>query len=158
MTPGLGARIVVFASRSGSAAPLDPRLADLVPAGVVVFHSWLEVEEIAALLDGRPFPGGPAAAFCGLGNPAPFFDTLKACGVRLIGRCPFADHHYFRRAEIDDLRRRFPETPLICAAKDAVKIDPAWAEGVYVLKVRCQVSDAERFINRIAELIAPARR
>ena len=41
----------------------------------------------------------PFLAFCGIGRPAKFFDTLTAAGVRAAGQRAFPDHHPFSEAD-----------------------------------------------------------
>ncbi len=43
------------------------------------------------------------AAFCGLGNPGSFWNTVEALGYRLVSRWNFPDHHHYRPAEIHRL-------------------------------------------------------
>jgi tetraacyldisaccharide 4'-kinase len=74
----------------------------------------------------RAFTAGPVVAIAGIGNPARFFDALRARGLQVDGRA-FADHHAFTAAELEDLPR-----PLLMTEKDAVKcrtlgLRDAWA-------------------------------
>lgn len=77
---------------------------------------------------GQPSPdlltGKPAFAFCGLGNPASFYQTLGELGVKLAGSREFPDHHRYERQEIDQILANAAElgaTP-VTTAKDAVNI------------------------------------
>jgi tetraacyldisaccharide 4'-kinase len=63
----------------------------------------------------RAFTAGPVVAVAGIGNPARFFDALRARGLEVDGRA-FADHHAFTAAELEALPR-----PLLMTEKDAVK-------------------------------------
>jgi tetraacyldisaccharide 4'-kinase len=45
---------------------------------------------------------GPFFAFCGIGNPAAFFNDLRRWNVSLAGQEAFRDHH---RYTVADLRR-----------------------------------------------------
>lgn len=80
--------------------------------------------EVVALCDGQrqplaSFAGQPVHAVAAIGNPARFFDSLRAAGVEVIEH-PFADHHVFARGELDFGDQR----PLLMTDKDAVKCQP----------------------------------
>lgn len=42
-------------------------------------------------------------AFCGIGNPEAFFQTLRDLGVELVGRKAFDDHHHYSEQDIKDV-------------------------------------------------------
>ncbi len=69
---------------------------------------------------------GPAAAFCGIGNPEAFRRTLLDLGGRLEDFRTYSDHHAYSDAEIEELHRwagRLPSsTPIVTTQKDAVKL------------------------------------
>jgi tetraacyldisaccharide 4'-kinase len=59
-------------------------------------------------VDGKPvehFPGPRAAAFCGLGNPQTFWDTLADNGVQTVLQKTFRDHHRYTCGELERLAR-----------------------------------------------------
>ncbi|NLF24049.1 MAG: tetraacyldisaccharide 4'-kinase [Deltaproteobacteria bacterium] len=151
---------VIFANRQVATPPLeiDPRLLHLVPEGVKVYSSALAAEGVQALTKRdktaeQGLPPCKVAAFCGIANPEGFFNSLFTLGYELVGSQVYADHHSFSRAELDDLRSRFKHLPLVCTAKDAVKIDPSWADGIYVLKVSTKVYPEEDFIAQVLEKV-----
>lgn len=52
---------------------------------------------------GKPIavpPGARVAAFCGLGNPANFWNTLQSLGLRVVFHWTFGDHHSYTPVEI----------------------------------------------------------
>jgi len=81
--------------------------------------------------------GEPVIAFCGIGNPDAFGQSLRDAGCNLKQLCPFPDHHHFQTGELDDLSRLAEETgaaTVLTTQKDLVKIDrtelggcPLWA-------------------------------
>lgn len=120
-------------------APLKPQLrrAD----AVLVIGPGEAGEELAALAGdlGRPVIHGrlvvePAArdwladrdvlAFCGIGRPAKFVETLGAAGVRNAVLRPFPDHHAYTDADAERLlaEARATGLPLVTTEKDAVKL------------------------------------
>ncbi len=50
--------------------------------------------------------GRPVAAFCGLGNPQNFWDTLDSLGLDVVFRWTFEDHHTYRPVELQYLARQ----------------------------------------------------
>ena len=53
---------------------------------------------------GHP-PEGPLAAFCGLANPASFWETLKALRIQPVFTWTFDDHHGYQCIELQRLAR-----------------------------------------------------
>lgn len=45
----------------------------------------------------------PLLAFAGIGRPAKFFDALEQWGCEVVKQKGFADHHYYRRGELEAL-------------------------------------------------------
>jgi tetraacyldisaccharide 4'-kinase len=70
--------------------------------------------------------GPPIAAFCGIGNPEAFRQTLASLGMNVIVLRIFPDHHAYGRDDIEALRnwaRELPaETAIVTTQKDMVKI------------------------------------
>lgn len=87
-------------------------------------------------LDGLP-EAGRRLAFCGLGNPASFRQSLDAMGLREVELVEFGDHHEYSAGEIGALRAR--AEVLITTAKDAVKL--GGMAGLYVLEQEAEVPE-----------------
>ena len=84
--------------------------------------------------------GQSLAAFCAIGNPNGFRDTLRSCDLSPAVWKTFPDHHHYTAAELDELAAEFA-SPKISAAvttqKDLVKIPrthlgetPLWAVAI----------------------------
>ncbi len=70
--------------------------------------------------------GAKALAFCGIGNPDSFFNSLKSLGVELLDTRVWPDHHAYT---VDDIRwladwteQHREATWLLCTRKDWVKL------------------------------------
>ena len=63
-------------------------------------------------------------AFCGIGRPERFRDTLQELGAELAGFQSFSDHHAFTDRELDSLAARAEalDATLITTEKDAVRL------------------------------------
>ena len=60
---------------------------------------------VLAPVGGERLIGSCFLAFAGIGRPEKFFATLQALGAVLVGARAFPDHHRFRFAELEGLRR-----------------------------------------------------
>ncbi|GIW93113.1 MAG: tetraacyldisaccharide 4'-kinase [Pirellulaceae bacterium] len=65
------------------------------------------------------------AAFCAIGNPHNFLETLRACRYEVVAFRAFADHHRFSQRDLrqlDQWARRQPGIDaVLCTEKDLVK-------------------------------------
>jgi tetraacyldisaccharide 4'-kinase len=74
----------------------------------------------------------PIAAFCGIGNPAAFRETLKQCGYNVAAFREFPDHHRYSESDIAELSRwaeAQDAAAVVCTHKDLVKINAATLSG-----------------------------
>jgi tetraacyldisaccharide 4'-kinase len=104
-------------------------------------------------------PEAPAAAFCGLANPASFWRTLRTLGITPAFTWTFDDHHRYNCAEVQRLaaQARMHGAPfLLTTQKDAMNL-PERAEEVlrdasidlYWLKIGIQVEREETLLELI---------
>ncbi|MBP2151460.1 tetraacyldisaccharide 4'-kinase [Xanthobacter flavus] len=126
-------------------------------AGLPVLRGHLAPEPAAiAALEGMPL-----IAFAGIGRPEKFFATLEACGLTVVARHAFADHHPYRPEEIarlaaDAVRRG---ARLVTTQKDHVRLAPEVGDGIASLPVRLVLdgTDALDVLIDRAEARAAAR-
>ncbi|MBT3070594.1 tetraacyldisaccharide 4'-kinase [Rhodomicrobium sp. Az07] len=106
---------IVILGGSAGAFPGDDRLKR---AGVPVFRA-----EIVPLIDDA-LRGQPVLAFCGIGRPGKFFDTLKEAGVPVAEARAFPDHHPFSEADARGLqsRARALSALLVTTEKDRARL------------------------------------
>jgi tetraacyldisaccharide 4'-kinase len=86
-----------------------------------------------------PPPPGKAAAFCGLGNPASFWSTLRHLGIETVYRWSFGDHHQYRPAELLRLRHQALEAGaavLLTTEKDWMNLPESAASLLLPLQIR----------------------
>jgi len=108
-------------ARAGAAARILVNGGDPSPFGPSAIGFRLEIATAVNLLSGerRPlqaFSGTEIHAMAGIGNPARFFDGLRAQGLQLREHA-FADHHAYLPGDL-----AFGDTlPLLMTEKDAVK-------------------------------------
>ncbi len=145
---GLARAQVVCLSRADLVRPderqaIRQRTGAIAPraAWVTAAHTPLALrsatgEEVAL----EALAGRPLAAFCGIGNPPAFRQTLQRLGYDVVAFREFPDHHPYDRADIDSLAgwaSAHRAEALVCTHKDLVKIGvprlgatPLWAVRV----------------------------
>src|SRR6516165_8798730 len=113
--------------------------------------------ELAAV-GGEPLTGSRLLAFAGIGRPEKFFATLRALGAVLVGARAFPDHHRFRVAELEGLRRAAERAGarLITTAKDIVRIPPVRRIGMKVLEVEIRWADPAALAGLIQPVVLSA--
>ena len=92
-------------------------------------------------------------AYCGIGRPEKFFDTLRAYNFELAGEISFADHHMFSES---DAARLLSEAQalgagLITTEKDLMRLRKpeagsqlaALAKASECLRVKLELSEAD---------------
>lgn len=99
--------------------PATNRLA--IPLQTPAFSASIQpTGEAAALKDKNIW------AFCGIGIPQKFYDTLEALGANIVGRSSFPDHYAYTESNITTLvaEARRKNALLVTTAKDAVRLSP----------------------------------
>ena len=64
-------------------------------------------------------------AFCGIGNPGAFLNTIKSLGANLVGSKIYNDHHHYTNSNIVDICRRAGELKadlILTTQKDWTKL------------------------------------
>jgi tetraacyldisaccharide 4'-kinase len=96
--------------------------------------------------NGPTTPPQSLTAFCGIGNPSAFFETVAQTGHHLTTTRVFPDHHNYVQADLDALAetaKRDCSNSLITTSKDAVKLASLHCElPIYVLHVEIEIANA----------------
>ncbi len=130
-------------------------------AGKPVFHGRLAPDAHAAL----KMLGARVVAFAGIGRPGKFFESLEACGAKIVARYAFGDHHPYRATEVAAMQRQASalDALLVTTEKDMVKIAPLlpslWQNlpQPEALPVTLVVDEAEALQKLLFEAVAAAR-
>ncbi len=93
------------------------------------------------------------AAFCGLGAPWSFWNTLEDLGLQVVSRRAFPDHHRYSGADLREVVREGAEA-VVTTEKDAMNLFPDAAEAVaplrmYYLRIGIEIENEERLLRRI---------
>lgn len=97
-------------------------------------------------------------AFCGIGRPTRFFESLEKKGFSLAARIAFPDHHRYRPAEISALRAKAKKegAALIATEKDMARLAPEAREGIATAKLSMTLDDPDRLTRLILTKIGRA--
>jgi tetraacyldisaccharide 4'-kinase len=147
---GLRRAHVVVLSRAAMLASSEREAIRRQVATLAPHVAWVETTHVPQALrsaSGREVPiqlfnGKTVAAFCGVGNPAGFRDTLRLCGYRVIALREYADHYRYPRADVESLiawADGLDVEAVLCTHKDLVKLQadrlgrrPLWAVTIAV--------------------------
>lgn len=104
-------------------------------------------------------PDTPLFAFCGIGAPQRFFDTLQKLDANILDTISFPDHHMYTAREISALKKRAGAhgASLITTEKDYARLDDTQRDGVQFLPVQMQVDAPDALIATILDCIAKRR-
>lgn len=100
---------------------------------------------------------GKVAAFCGLGNPRAFWQTLDELNVEVAFRWAFSDHHHYRPGELQRLARQAAECgaqTLVTTEKDMINFCdhvPALIAPLKLLwlKIGIEIEKEEEFLQHL---------
>jgi tetraacyldisaccharide 4'-kinase len=136
-------------SRTDAMVILGQNRAFKLTANMPTVDAYLVPEATSLLSDSRP-----VVAFAGIGRPQKFFDTLSDMGFEIAVAKPFTDHHAYSDREVSALKSLASENGarLVTTEKDFVRLDPANAEGIEVVKVAVEWGDSAG-IDRILSTV-----
>ncbi len=110
-------------------------------------------------------PEGPVAAFCGLGNPASFWTTLKRARIQPVFTWSFSDHHRYQWSELQRLAaqaRVHGANILFCTEKDAANLPARSLElltedsvELYWLKIGLEIDNEDALLELIESKLKP---
>jgi len=90
-------------------------------------------------------------AFCGIGFPEKFFNSLKSMGVKIVKTKKFPDHYNYKDKDLRDLSSlaRRNNASLITTRKDAIKINNI--EDLYVANYELVIKDSDKLLEALDE-------
>lgn len=108
--------------------------------------------------------GKRVLAFAGIGDPARFFATLRACGVEVVEERAFSDHHVFAPSEMKrlDADAAARSLMLVTTEKDFTRIasNPTlagWKAEVVPFAVTLEIGNEAALRGFLADRFAKAR-
>jgi tetraacyldisaccharide 4'-kinase len=139
-----------------SVEELREQVSELIE-GRPIFESRMRAARVVSLKNGPETlaVAGRVGAFCAVGNPKSFFESLR--GYEVGFERAFTDHHAYSQADVDALNQLAKETganALITTAKDAVKLKGmSFALPCYVLEIEIDMNDADAFQKLVLDRI-----
>ncbi|MCP5086774.1 MAG: tetraacyldisaccharide 4'-kinase [Rhodobacteraceae bacterium] len=108
------------------------------------------------LQTGMDWNGLKALAFAGIGRPAKFFSTLRACGSEVVSQHSFSDHQELSLAVLNRMEREAAKlgAQLVTTEKDAVRLPASFQQKVLTLPVRLKLADAGPLDDALVGLFA----
>jgi tetraacyldisaccharide 4'-kinase len=128
--------------------------------GLVLRAKFVPDDDSVAALRGRR-----VCAFAGIGDPARFFRSLRACGVDVAAERAFADHHPFSQRDVAELQEVAARDglALVTTEKDLARLRNSeslkvFAQAVVPFEVTLAFDDEPALRSFLAGRIAQARR
>ncbi len=120
---------------------------------IETLYAWLEPDVSGLDRTARYF------AFCGIGRPERFFETLERLGFNLRGHESFGDHHPYGEEELRDLiiAAKAANAIPITTEKDLMRIPMGLREQIAVLPVRMMVDRPEVLDALVKPVLDPPR-
>jgi tetraacyldisaccharide 4'-kinase len=154
----------VEASERGRLREAITRLAPNAPI-VETQHRPVELVDVQGKVVGlHRLSERPVLAFCGIGNPNAFRQTLADLGARVLFWRTFPDHHPYSGKDIEELKswsEGHPEKyPMVTTQKDFVKIRHSnWGtQEVWALRISLQVeSGVSELIKNLDKAVSGSK-
>jgi tetraacyldisaccharide 4'-kinase len=102
--------------------------------------------------------GKRVLAFAGIGDPARFFNTLRASGIDVVAERAFADHHPYSQAEIESLitEAKRDGLALVTTEKDLARLKDR-SQQIVPFKVTLEFEDPALLRKFVADRLFKAR-
>jgi tetraacyldisaccharide 4'-kinase len=135
-----------------------------------IFHAVTHPRAWVEAASGREYDPAAApldhpAAFCGLGNPQSFRQSLNTLSIQPVDWVRFPDHHRYRPAELKRMGRWLRDAgarALVTTEKDAVNLCEDFAcllapLPLFYLRIALEIARRDELLEAIEQRIARAR-
>ena len=108
--------------------------------------------------------GKPLLAFCGIGLPQKFFESLRACGLQLVATESFPDHHVYADADLQRLLdlAHANGAHLVTTVKDGQRLPDRFRDAVNLVPLRVEPTSLapllELLDRRLSAVVGSVRR
>ena len=152
LRPQLARTDALIVVGNGNAA--NTTAAEIAGQGKPVLSAHLRPDE-AQVAELR---GKRVLAFAGIGDPARFFNTLRASGIDVAAERAFADHHPYSEADIESLlaEAKRDGLTLVTTEKDLVRLRET-SPPIVPFKVTLEFNDPARLRKFVADGLFKAR-
>ncbi len=119
-----------------------------IKENIQIFRAKMET------VDKVPVENNRIIAFCGLGYPNKFKNTLQECGYKILDFLKFSDHHPYTITEIKRLINiaKNNGATLITTTKDYVKIPEIFKKEIKIIQIKLKLENndfCDCLINKI---------
>ena len=128
--------------------------AEIAAQGKPVLSAHLKPDEAQV----AQLRGKRVLAFAGIGDPARFFNTLRASGIDVAGQRAFADHHAYSQAEIESLiaEAKRETLTLVTTEKDLARLRD-WSQQIVPFPVTLEFDDPALLRKFVTDRLFKAR-
>lgn len=149
----------------GERLRLRRRLGEWIPEDQmveVVFRPQRLMNTKGETADLTELRGERVVAFCGIGHPEAYEQTLISVGMSFVAFRPFPDHHHYTTADLQELARLAAQesaVALVATQKDLVKIPHAELAGcpIWAIEIGAEfVSGIDVLEQRLASAVSEA--
>ena len=93
-------------------------------------------------------------AVAGIGNPENFFQLIRENGLNIKEKIIYPDHYIFSKREVEDIitRAEKDKCKVIMTEKDFFKIKDFNLRNLNYLKVKLQIEEKEKLLNKIKKI------
>lgn len=112
---------------------------------------WRNASQVSVELDS--LRDRPVGAFCGLGNPQAFRQTLEQLGLTVSAWRTYPDHHAYTKEDVEDLRtwarQLHADAVLATTQKDLVKLrlDRLGDRELWALQIQLQLTSGREALD-----------
>lgn len=133
---------------------------DKVP--VMYFYSTItKLRHLATdeVYDAKALAGWSVSVACGIGNPRAFAEDILQIGINIVSENFFADHHAFKREDLDRLTRAAQDAgadAIVTTEKDAVRFEGLTHGDVpiYAAQLEIQSDDEVRLKSLLLRTVS----
>ena len=159
---------IVVITRTREAPAIEAVIRRYTPAPI--FYATTTLDSLAHtrraaahLITAEPLPeedrlNKKFLAFCGIGNPAAFFENLREWGVPVVATETFRDHHRYTPADLralEDQARTAGADALICTEKDLINLGALEFQNLplFCCVISLQMQDPAKFWQAANEIL-----
>jgi tetraacyldisaccharide 4'-kinase len=159
--------VILTRTELGDAAGWQARVQEQNPQARV-FRCATKLARLVEARSGRSEPHEnllrqKVVAFCGIGNPAAFFADLRDWGFRVVGESDFADHHVYRRQDLDRISafsQGAGAEALLTTQKDLLNLPADWDVPMptFACCIHAEIEEKMEFERALLAAVEAVRR
>ena len=119
------------------------------------FKGKIVIKAQIKVINSEKFLGKKLIAFCGLAYPQKFFSLLEREGMEVIKTLPFADHHTYKRSELEKIYQiaQSGNATLVTTKKDWVKFPPDFQKKIQYLDIDLELENKDLIKRELQKLL-----